>query len=435
MSAGGPISSGMKRLCRYEIPGGGQIRVHGDYAYIGHIAPPYGTTILDVSDPRKPKVVSQLMLEGQSSHTHKVRVTGDLMVCNHEMHNRHFLRKGFEIPAIDARCQAEMGRAATDEEIARHLKVPLERVPELREVGQTGYKDGGFKVYDIRDKTAPKLLSYQRTGGVGVHRFEVDERYAYISTEMEGFQGNILVIYDLERPDQIQEVSRWWVPGQHIAGGEVPTWEGVQHRLHHALRHGNELWAACWYAGAYIVDVTDISKPRTVGSYNYHPPYPEGTHTFMRVPHKLKGLDIAVAADEEHPHPTGQPHAFLWVFDVSDYANIRPISQFHVTDFDAPWAHAHLEPDGTYGHRIYGPGMHQFQEHIGTDNLLFCAWFSAGLRVVDISDPFKPKEIAYFLPEPAAGCPAPQTNDVDTDDRGLVYLIDRENGLDILELS
>ena len=110
----------------------------------------------------------------------------------------------------------------TDEEIARFLKVPLGRVGELREVGRTGYRDGGFKVYDIRDKSAPKLLSYQRTGGVGVHRFDVDERYAYISTEMEGFQGNILVIYDLDQPDRIREVSRWWMPGQHIAGGEVP---------------------------------------------------------------------------------------------------------------------------------------------------------------------------------------------------------------------
>jgi hypothetical protein len=435
MGMNGPIAHNIQRIVRFEIPGGGQVVVRGRYAFIGHIAPPFGTTILDVADPRKPRIVSQIMLENQRSHTHKVRVTGDLMICNHEMYNRHFLRKGFEIPAIDERFRKEHGRAPTDAEIAALLNVPENRVPELREIGRTGYQDGGFKVYDISKPAEPRLLSYQHTGGVGVHRFDADERYAYISTEMEGFQGNILVVYDLERPDRLQEVARWWMPGQHVAGGEVPTWKGVQNRLHHTLRHGDELWAACWYGGFHVVDVADITKPRTVASHNYHPPYPEPTHTIMRVPHKVGGRDVAVAADEEHPHANGQPHAFLWVFDVSDYGDIKPLSQFHVTDFEAPWARAHLGPDGTYEHKIYGPGIHQFQEHIGPDNLLYCVWFSAGLRVVDISDPLLPKEIAFFMPEPAEGCPAPQSNDVDVDERGLIYVIDRENGLDILELA
>lgn len=425
----------IKSLCRLDIPGGGQVTVRGHYAYIAHIAPPFGTSIVDISDPRRPRVVSQIMLENNRSHTHKVRVTGDLMICNHEMHDRHFLRKGFDIPALDERFKREHGRPAGDGDIATTLGVPIARVGELRAVARTGYRDGGFKVYDISRPAEPKLVSYQHTGGAGVHRFDVCERYAYISTEMEGFQGNILVVYDLAKPDQLEEVAHWWMPGQHIAGGETPTWKGLRHRLHHTLRHGNELWAACWYGGFYVVDVTDIASPRTVAHYNYHPPCPEPTHTAMRVPHKIGGRDIAVVADEEHPHDNGQPHAFLWVFDVSDYADIKPLSQFHVTDFEAPWSRAHLAPDGTYGHEIYGPGLHQFQERIGPDNLLFCAWFSAGLRVVEVSDPLAPREIAAFLPQPAAGCPAPQSNDVDVDERGLVYLLDRDNGFDILELA
>ena len=55
--------------------------------------------------------------------------------------------------------------------------------------------------------------------GVGVHRFDMDENYAYISTEMEGYVGNILVIYDLADPVRPAEVSRWHMPGQHLAGG------------------------------------------------------------------------------------------------------------------------------------------------------------------------------------------------------------------------
>jgi hypothetical protein len=410
------------------------VRIQGNLAFVGHLAPPYGTTIIDISNPRDPKILSQIMLEDNRSHTHKVRVTGDLMICNVEMHDRHFLRKGFDIAALDEKFQREAGRSANDGEIAAALKVPVERVGELREVAATGYQDGGFRIYDIKDPTSPKLINHQKTGGVGVHRFDVCDRYAYISTEMEGYLGNILVIYDLADPRNLKEVSRWWMPGQHIAGGEVPTWRGLQHRLHHALRYKDEMWAACWHGGFYIIDISDITRPKTIGHYNYHPPYPEGTHTALRVPHKLGGRDVAIVADEEHPHAYGQPHAFMWVFDVSDYSDIKPLSQFHVTDFDGPWRRAHLDEDGEYGHEVYGPGLHQFQERVGPDNLMYCVWFSAGLRVVDVSDPTKPREVASYLPPPADGFPAPQTNDVDIDERGLIYLIDRERGLDILEL-
>ena len=76
--------------------------------------------------------------------------------------------------------------------------------------------------------------------------------------------------------------------------------------------------------------------------------------------------------------------------------------------------------------------MHQFQEHIDT-NLVYCAWFSGGLRIVDISDPSWPREAGYYLPQPPAGEPSPQSNDVDVDGRGLVYLLDRNRGLEIIE--
>jgi hypothetical protein len=69
------------------------------------------------------------------------------------------------------------------------------------------------------------------------------------------------------------------------------------------------------------------------------------------------------------------------------------------------------------------------------DTLVYCAWFAGGLRVVDIADPLAPREVGHFIPEPASGQPAPQTNDVDVDDRGLVYIVDRMVGFDVLELA
>jgi hypothetical protein len=431
------ISKGIRHVGRINVPGGGQVVVQGNLAFVGHIAPPYGTSIIDVSDPKNPRLLSQIMLESNSSHTHKVRVVGDLMICNHEMFNRHFLRKGFEIPSLVAAHESLHGRAPTDAELAIVLKVEVQDIPILRHVGTHGYTEGGFKIYNIADPRNPKLLSYQKTGGVGVHRFAADERYAYISTEMEGFQGNILVNYDLARPDRLEEVSRWWMPGQNIAAGEVPNWQGVRNRLHHALPCGDELWAAVWHAGFAVIDASDMSNLRTKATYNYHPPFPEPTHTALKLPFQLDGRDIALVVDEEHPHATGQPHSFMWIFDVTDLNNITPLSTYHVTDFDAPWARAHLRADGSYGAdkgvEVYGPGAHQFQEVVH-DSMIYCTFFSAGLRAIDIADPLNPKEVGYYIPGPAAGFAAPQSNDVFVDERGLIYLIDRIEGLDILEL-
>src|SRR5512145_734268 len=77
-------SSNIRHLCRMEIAGGGQIVIGGNYAYVGHQHRPQGMSILDISDPRKPKILSTLTPGHPWSHSHKARITGDLMVVNSE---------------------------------------------------------------------------------------------------------------------------------------------------------------------------------------------------------------------------------------------------------------------------------------------------------------------------------------------------------------
>ncbi|NIA69206.1 RNA polymerase subunit sigma-70 [Pelagibius litoralis] len=385
--------------------------------------PPFGTTIVDVSDPGNPRIAAQIMLDGDASHTHKVRVVGDLMITNVEQNRRHFLRKGEALPETRAGLAATLGRMPEDGELAAALGVEAADIAELDAARLRGYHDGGFKVYDIADKTRPREIAHQRTFGFGSHRFDMDADYAYISTEMEGYLGNILVIYDLKDPERPTEVSRWHMPGQHIAAGEKPTWKGYKNRLHHALRVGDELWASVWHAGFRVLDVSDITKPRTLASHDYHPPFPEPTHTVLPLAQRIGGRRIAVAVDEEHDHRRGRLHAFLWVFDVTDYDNIVALSAFDVSELDSPWARA----PGRFG-------AHQFREKLDTP-LVYATWFSGGLRVVDVSDPFAPVETAHFIPEPRGDEPSPQSNDVDVDDNGLMYLIDRNRGFDILEMT
>ena len=37
-----------------------------------------------------------------------------------------------------------------------------------------------------------------------MHRFDMDDRYAYISTEMDGYRVNILVNYDISDPTSLK---------------------------------------------------------------------------------------------------------------------------------------------------------------------------------------------------------------------------------------
>ena len=418
------LAHNVQRLAHLDLTGGGQVVVQGHHAFIGHMRPPYGTTILDISDPRKPRVVAEIKLDNDRSHTHKVRVAGDIMVTNVEHNNRRVVRASQRMLKARAELERTLGRKPSQQELAAKLGLEASALAPLEAELAGGYAEGGFKVWDISNPAKPRFLVHQKTGGVGVHRFDMDERYAYISTEMEGYLGNILVIYDLRDPQRPAEVSRWWMPGQHTAGGEKPAWSGQDHRLHHTLRQGDQLWAGCWQAGLRVIDVSDIAKPRTVGAYNYHPPVIEPTHTVFRVPFPVAGREIALVTDEEHEHHRGQPHAGMWVFDVTDLAHIHPIGQFHVSEMDTPWSRT---PGGRFG-------CHQFQEHL-SDTRVFCTWFGGGLRVIDIRNPLLPEEVGCYIPEPCGGFASPQSNDVDVDQRGLIYMLDRNCGFDVLEFQ
>jgi hypothetical protein len=381
----GPVyqSGNVRHLGRTELPGGGQIVIQGAFAYVGHQHGPDGTTILDISDPRRPTVVSRLMTSHPMSHSHKVRVIGDIMVVNSEI---------------------EPGKG-----------------------DRLTYPDGGFRIYDVSDKADPKLITFVRTHARGVHRFDMDESYAYISTEMDGFVGNILSIYDIRNPSRPLDVSRWWMPGQNVAAGEEPHLRGRDHSLHHAMRCGNEMYAGCWFSGVSIIDVSNIAAPRTLARYEYDPPHPEPTHTFLKVPFPIAGRSVAVSTEEERPDrgiDVGKPHAPLRTWDVTDPTRPRILCTFALDESAQPY----------HGNSIRF-GTHQLREIVDRDCMLYVTWFAAGLRMIDISDPTSPKERGYFIPQPTTGKATPWTNDVAKDERGLLFVTDKVCGLDVIEFA
>ena len=126
-----------------------------------------------------------------------------------------------------------------------------------------------------------------------------------------------------------------------------------------------------------------------------------------------------IAADEDVAKLEPGAPSFLWLVDITDERHPTPFASFQVAGVDG-----NPQPEFT--------GCHQPCERV-TGTEIPVAWFAHGLRIVDIADPHAPREVAHFLPAIPDGSSRVSSNDVELDDRGLLYLIDRGRGLHILE--
>ena len=86
------------------------VNVQDGVAYVGHMGESrLGTTMLDVSDPRRPEVIAQIDAP-DGIHTHKVQVVDDVMLVNHERYGSSTEGQG-GLAAYDI---SEPDAAATD---------------------------------------------------------------------------------------------------------------------------------------------------------------------------------------------------------------------------------------------------------------------------------------------------------------------------------
>jgi hypothetical protein len=194
-------------------------------------------------------------------------------------------------------------------------------------------------------------------------------------------------------------------------------------RCHHPLRLGDRLYSGWWHHGWYIHDISDISKPKPIVHVDWSPPFTCPTHTAMPLPYEIKGRKILIVNDEEVSDRLAPvPNAFLFIVDATVETNPVPIATYRARKDDQPF-----DPAFWYG-------CHQPQEQIYGEQTMFAVtWFGGGLRMIDISDPWRVEELGYYIPEPGTGYEITQSNDVFQAPDCLYYLVDRCNGFDILE--
>lgn len=372
----------------------------GDRYYVicGHFVSG-GLSILDVTDPARPAVVHHLPSETPNTWNINVQVASPIMMVANER-----IIPGWGPHPPDSPWVA------------------------------------GVQFYDISDPSAPRRLGAWRTTGTGTHRnWYVGGRYAYLTTSEEGYNGRFLLILDVSDLEHPKEAGRWWVPGQAARNGEKPWWP-TDHGRFHATLHGpivagDLAFLAYEDLGLKILNVSDPTHPELVGDCNMKPPFAGYTHTTL----PLMGRDLVVAAEETIAFNCREEQKRIWLVDIREPSHPVPFQTLPLP-VEPPGAPSWCEKGLRFGpHNLHENRPGAFQ----SEKLVFNAFFNAGLRVWDILDPFRPREVAAFMaPNPPraldyrpGAVPVLSSEDVYVDDRGYCFLTDHSAGLYVVELE
>jgi hypothetical protein len=336
------------------------------------------------------------------------------------------------------------------------------------------YANTAQELWDVTDPSQPKPILTVTTQNpilsdlTGTHKswWECDTGIAYIvgsapKTNPSWGRGNITYIYDLSNPSSPAFKRYWALDGQQPGGVRPPNFTAVP-AIHGPISTGpagNRVYFAFGTSSNGVMQIVDRQKllasapddykAAEIGRLVMNPTW--GAHTALPIgniavpdlaPNPGNQRQFVVVTSEETSNGCTGPRNVTAMVDVTTES--RPQS---VANFQVPEASGHFcDRGGRFGphstNENFGPPFYQ--------KLIFITYFNAGVRAVDIRDPFNPKEVAYFVPattentdvrcatiKGAQNCKAAiQSNNVDTDERGYIYIVDRaDTGLHILQLG
>ncbi len=390
-----------------------------------------GTSIVDVTDPKRPRYLAH-------------------------------------IPGEEGKAEqggAQMVRVCSGNDLPKGKKGSFYM---LRVFGNQGHE-----VWDVTDPSKPTLVTTVVKGLRGTHKnfWECDTGIAYLIGGAPGWRTSRMTqVYDLSDPANPVFVRNFGLAGQEPGTtGAVPT------ALHGPIStgpKGNRVYFGYGTSTGGVLQIVDRDKllngPKEPTPENLA--YPQvsridlppmhGAHTTfpmlgVDVPEFAKNLlgrvrDFVVITDEAIQKECLEGRQMVWFVDVTTETKPFGVSSWTLPEKSGHWC--------ARGGRM---GTHSSNENmtpIYYKRLMFFAHFNAGVRALDVRDPFTPKEVAYYVPAvtkdtvvletPASGQGAKlpfteasqkrviQTNNLDVDDRGYIYIVDRANtGMHILELT
>jgi hypothetical protein len=403
------------------------------YTYVGHHAgeamnsltgevEPNGTSIVRVTNPRRPRLVKHIPATGpDQSQAQMVRV------CN-----------GEDLPNGDP-----------------------EKVYMLRSNGNISHE-----IWDVTRPRTATLVSTPVSGLSGTHKswWDCESGIGYLVGGAPGWRTERMTqVFDLSDPENPVHIRDFGLPGQEPTAdpaSPVPT------EVHGGIQLGNRFYNGYGTSAGGIFQILDVEKLRTgpaeptVANLLFPQvsriglPRFMGAHTtfpVLGIPVKddedfyWDTRDIVVISNESTANECREAHEQVFLVDVTDELNPFGISNYKVN-----------ESEGDFCQRGGRFGAHSSNENMTDDyyrKIVFIAYFNAGIRAVDIRDPFNPKEVGKYIPATTENTEercvdnndddiddvckiAIQTNNLETDDRNYVYAVDRANtGLHIVTVT
>ena len=406
-------------------------------AYVGHHGGPArvnpmngrtefnGTSIIDVTDPKAPKQLAHIPgQEGgpESGGAQMVRICA-----------------GKDLPKGDK------------------SKFYL-----LRSFGNSAHE-----VWDVTMPEKPVIVSTPVRGLRDTHKnfWECDTGIAYLVSGPKGWRSRrILQVFDLSDPARPVHIRDYGLVGQE-PGARNPLPDN-QYQMHGAIStgvKGNRIYVGYGTVSNGILQILDRDKlvngPKEPTEQNlllaqvsimYTSPH-MGAHTTLPIlgvdvmdqaANKVSKRDLIALTNESTSNECLEPRQMAYFVDITDEK--KPFSLANYQVMEAPGGFCKR------GGRFGAHSSNENQPPMYAKRVIIYAWFNAGVRAVDMRDPFNPKEIAYYIPAitdntdkrcittpQGAQCKvAIQSNNAEVDDRGYIYIVDRaDTGMHILELT
>ena len=324
-----------------------------------------GTSIIDVTDPRQPKYLAHIPGEEGKAEQGGAQM---VRVC-----------RGAELPRADKN-----------------------KVYMLRVFGNQAHE-----IWDVTDPAAPSLLTTIGRGLKGTHKnfWECDTGIAYLVSGHPLWRTNRMTqIYDLSDPAKPVFIRDFGLVGQQPgAGGPVPI------SLHGAIStgpKGNRVFFGYGTNTDGVIQIVDRDKllngPKDPTPENLLAPQiarldlppMHGAHTVfpmlsVDVPEFSKNLlgklrDFVVVTDEAIQKECLEGRQMVWFVDIT--TETKP---FGVASWTVP------EKSGNFCSRGGRFGTHSSNENMTAiyyRRIMFFAHFNAGVRALDVRDPFNQRD-------------------------------------------
>ena len=206
---------------------------------------------------------------------------------------------------------------------------------------------GGLQIIDLSLPNGPELVATNNETFFMAHTISIDRASCRIFINgPKGVQETGMIILDIRNP-----LSPTFLGSYDLA------------YVHDSYIRNNFCYAALIYDGMF--QILDVSDPKAIKVLAEA----ETPQKFTHSTYLTDDGNFLFVVDEVKNN-------YLLIYDIRDLKNIKLVTQFR--DQAIP-------PSAI---------LHQF---IVRKNFVYCAWYSKGIRVIDISDISNPTEVGHFL--------------------------------------